>query len=371
MYLKNISLVNFKNFANFEMEFCPKINCFIGDNGTGKTNILDSIHYLSFCKSFINFSDRQNIRTGEDFFVIQGNFDLYEKSETIYCGMQADKRKSFRRNGVEYQKLSEHIGLLPVVFTNPCDSNLIHEGSECRRKFSDSVISQFDHEYLNNLIKYNHILDQRNNMLKNLQKGLKIDKDEVEIWNIQLAETGKKIHSSRNAFTTEISEFFQNYYNLISDSKENVQLIYQSQLHNDNMLLLLEKNLEKDIVLGYTSAGIHKDDFDFRIENQPIKRYGSQGQQKTFVISLKFAWFSYIKHKTNMAPILLLDDIFDKLDKKRVKVITKLVSENDFGQIFITDTSYSRMPDILKNLQIDYKILNLSTNEISLNEIKT
>lgn len=369
MYLKNLSLINFKNFANFDMEFCPKINCFTGDNGTGKTNIMDSIHYLSFCKSFINLSDRQNIKTGEDFFVIQGDFELFENTETIYCGLQVNKKKSFRRNGVEYSKLSEHIGLLPVVFTNPYDSNLLHEGSEFRRKFSDTVISQFNHEYLNDLITYNRILDQRNNMLKNVQRGTKMDFDEVGIWNIQLAETGKRIYNSRNVFSNEIIEIFQNYYSLISDNKENVQFVYQSQLKDNDLLQLLEKNLERDILLGYTSAGIHKDDFDFRIDNQPIKRYGSQGQQKTFVISLKFAWFGYIKQKINMAPILLLDDIFDKLDKKRVKVITKLVSQEDFGQIFITDTSYSRMPDILKNLQIDYKILNLSTNEMTVNEI--
>ncbi|MDD3739763.1 MAG: DNA replication and repair protein RecF [Bacteroidales bacterium] len=369
MYLKNLSLINFKNFENFEIDLCPKINCFTGDNGTGKTNILDSIHYLSFCKSFLNFSDRQNIRIGEDFFVIEGAFNLYDKTETIYCGQYANKRKSFRRNGVEYQKLSEHIGLLPVVFTNPYDSNLIHEGSELRRKFSDSVISQFDHNYLNDLINYNRILEQRNNMLKNVQKGAKLDHDEVEVWNIQLAETGKRIFNSRKNFAEEIVEIFQNYYSLISDNKENVQFIYQSQLHNEELLSLLERNLERDIILGYTSSGIHKDDFDFRIDNMPIKRFGSQGQQKTFVISLKFAWFGYIKKKTNLAPILLLDDIFDKLDKKRVKVITKLVSQNDFGQIFITDTSYTRMPDILKNLQIDYKILNLSTNEITVNEV--
>lgn len=369
MYLKNLSLINFKNFENFEIDFCSKINCFTGDNGTGKTNILDSIHYLSFCKSFINLSDRQNIRTGEDFFVIQGDFNLLDKTETIYCGLQAEKKKSFRRNGVEYQKLSEHIGLLPIVFTNPYDSGLIHEGSDIRRKFADSVISQFDHDYLNNLINYNRILEQRNNMLKNVQKGSKIDKDEVEIWNIQLADSGKKIYNLRNNFAKEIITIFQKYYNLISDNKENVQLNYQSQLHSDNLLSLLDKNLERDIILGFTSSGIHKDDFDFRIDNQPIKRYGSQGQQKTFIISLKFAWFGYIKQKTNLAPILLLDDIFDKLDKKRVKVITKLVSEDDFGQIFITDTSYTRMPDILKNLQIDFKILNLSTNEMTVNNV--
>lgn len=364
MHLKSLSLVNFKNFENFESDFCKKINCFIGDNGVGKTNILDSIHYLSFCKSFINLSDRQNIKTNEDFFVIQGDFELGDVNESIFCGLQKEKRKSFRRNGIEYQKLSEHIGLLPVVYSTPSDSDLIHNGSEFRRKFADSVISQFDHHYLNYLITYNRILEQRNSVLKTIQKGKKPDYDEIEIWDSQLVDTANKIFNSRKQFSTEIVEIFQKYYNLISENKENVQLFYQSRLSTDNLSDLLKKNFERDVILGYTSSGVHKDDFDFRIDNQPIKRYGSQGQQKTFVISLKFAWFEYITQKINMAPILLLDDIFDKLDKKRVKVITKLVSESNFGQIFITDTSYSRMPDILKDLQIDYKILNLSTNEI-------
>lgn len=363
MHLNKLSLINFKNFENFDTELCPKINCFIGDNGIGKTNILDSIHYLSFCKGFINLSDRQNIKTGEDFFVLQGEFELNGEIENIYCGMQRDKRKSFRRNGAEYQKLSEHIGLLPVVYTTPYDSNLIHEGSEFRRKFADSVISQFDRKYLNNLITYNRILDQRNSLLKNFQKGINVEIDEIDVWDMQLTDTGKKIFESRCAFAEEVTGIFQNYYSLISEDKEKVQLIYQSQLHSESLENLLRKNFERDRFLGYTSSGIHKDDFDFRIENQPLKRYASQGQQKTFVISLKFAWFDYIKQKTNLAPILLLDDIFDKLDKKRVKVITKLVSEKEFGQIFITDTSYTRMPDILKELEIKYKILNLSNGK--------
>jgi DNA replication and repair protein RecF len=367
MHLKELSLVNFKNFESFDLELCPRINCLIGDNGTGKTNLLDSIHYLSFCKSFLNSSDRQNIKTGEDFFVIKGDFDLNENVESIYCGLQRDKRKSFRRNGAEYPKLSDHIGLLPVVYSTPYDSDLIHQGSEIRRKFADSVISQFDHSYLNQLIAYNKILDQRNSLLKNSWNGRKPQPDEIEIWDYKLTESGNIIHSARKNFANEITPIFQKYYNLISDGREKVELVYQSHLHENNLYDMLHRNMERDLILGYTSAGIHKDDFDFVLEQHPIKKYGSQGQQKTYVISLKFAWFEYMRSKTNLAPILLLDDIFDKLDKKRVKVITKLVSDESFGQIFITDTSYSRMPDILKELEINYKIVNLSTNEVITN----
>lgn len=367
MHLKELSLVNFKNFEGFDMELCPRINCFIGDNGTGKTNLLDSIHYLSFCKSFLNLSDKQNIKTGEDFFVIKGDFDLNDNNESIYCGLQRDKRKSFRRNGAEYPKLSEHIGLLPIVYSTPYDSDLIHNGSDVRRKFADSIISQFDHSYLNQLITYNKILDQRNTLLKNSWNGRKPEADEIEIWDYKLTESAIKIYDARKSFSEEITPLFQNYYNLISDERESVKLIYQSHLHENNLYDLLHKNFERDLILGYTSAGIHKDDFDFILEEHPIKKYGSQGQQKTYVISLKFAWFDYIRNKIKLAPILLLDDIFDKLDKKRVKVITKLVSDKSFGQIFITDTSYSRMPDILKELEINYKTLNLSTEEINTN----
>jgi DNA replication and repair protein RecF len=367
MHLKELSLVNFKNFESFDLELCPRINCLIGDNGTGKTNLLDSIHYLSFCKSFLNSSDRQNIKTGEDFFVIKGGFDLNENIESIYCGLQRDKRKSFRRNGAEYQKLSDHIGLLPVVYSTPYDSDLIHLGSEVRRKFADSVISQFDRSYLSQLITYNKILDQRNTLLKNSWNGRKPQPDEIEVWDYKLTESGNLIHAARKNFANEITTIFQKYYNLISDGREKVELVYQSHLHENNLYDMLHRNFERDLILGYTSAGIHKDDFDFVLEQHPIKKYGSQGQQKTYVISLKFAWFEYMRSKTNLAPILLLDDIFDKLDKKRVKVITKLVSDESFGQIFITDTSYSRMPDILKELEINYKIVNLSTNEVITN----
>ncbi|MDR2009592.1 MAG: DNA replication and repair protein RecF [Bacteroidales bacterium] len=364
MYLKTLSLLNFKNFESLDLEMCDKVNCFIGDNGTGKTNILDSIHYLSFCKSFINLNDRQNIKHGEDFFVVQGEFERENETEKIYCGLQKDKKKSFRRNNIEYPKLSEHIGLLPVVFTTPYDSNLIHLGSDIRRKFVDTIISQFDKQYLKNLIEYNKILEHRNTILRNVEKGIHIDADEIAIWDMQLADKGIKIYESRKAFTEEVIDIFRKYYNFISEDKENIELEYSSQLAKGNFETLLKQSFEKDKILNYTSTGIHKDDFTFLLDGNSLKRFGSQGQQKTFVISLKFAQFDYIKNKTGISPILLLDDIFDKLDKKRVTVITKLVSDADFGQIFISDTSYTRMPNILKELDIKYKILNLSNNQV-------
>ncbi len=363
MFLKKLSLVNFKNFETFDIDLCEKVNCFIGDNGIGKTNILDSIHYLSFCKSFINFNDRQNIREGEDFFLLQGDFERLDNLEKISCALQKDKKKSIKKNGAEYQKLSEHIGFLPVVYTTPYDSNLIHGGSDLRRKFVDSIISQFDKNYLKFLISYNRILDQRNQLLKTFYKSNYFSREELEIWDMQLVDYGEKIFQSRKSFAIETSEIFQKYYNQIADDKEKVSLKYVSHLEDGDFENSLVNAISKDRILGYTSVGIHKDDFDFRLEGNPIKRYGSQGQQKTYVISLKFAQFDYIKSKTGLAPILLLDDIFDKLDRNRVRVITELVSNENFGQIFITDTNYDRMPNILNELEIKHKILNLSNNQ--------
>ncbi len=360
MYLKKISLVNFKNFESFEFNTSEKINCFIGDNGIGKTNILDSIHYLSFCKSFLNPIDKMNIRYGEDYFIIDGLFIRNEEEESIYCSVQAGKNKSFRKNGAEYQKLSDHIGFIPLVYSTPTDINLIHGGSEIRRKFVDSIISQFDKAYLHNIIKYHKALEHRNILLKNYYDTGDFDINNLESWDMQLSEYGTKIHKKRCVFAKEIKEIFRNYYSIVSNDKEQVDFIYNSQLNDESLDVLLKKNTDKDRILKFTTCGIHKDDFEFLMDSYLLRKFGSQGQQKSYTMSLKFAQFDYIKKNLDMAPILLLDDIFDKLDKKRVVSITDLVSDNGFGQIFITDTSYNRMPNIFNTRKADYKILNLS-----------
>ncbi len=368
MYLKKISLVNFKNFDSFEFVPSERINCFIGDNGIGKTNLLDSIHYLSFCKSFINSVDKINIRHEEEFFTIDGVFSRNENDENIYCGVQAGKNKSFRKNGIQYQKLSEHIGFIPLVFSTPTDINLVGGGSEIRRKFADTIISQFDRNYLNNLIAYSKALEQRNYLLKSLSDNSKIDLESIEAWDIKLVEHGEIIYQTRKKFNKDIVEIFQEYYNIISNKAEKVNLVYQSQLNNNDFQNLLIKSLNKDRIFKFTTCGVHKDDFEFVLNGFSIKKYGSQGQQKSYILSLKFAQFDYLKQNLNLSPILLLDDIFDKLDEKRVIQITKLVSQNEFGQIFITDTCYKRMPEILKSLEIKSKILNLATNKLITNE---
>ena len=348
MYLKNLSIVNFKNYEQAELDFSPKINCFVGLNGSGKTNLLDAVHYLSFCKSFFNPIDSQNIRHGEEYFVIQGLFFKNEAEENIYCGMKMNQKKQFKRNKKEYSRLADHIGLIPLVMISPEDSFLISEGSEDRRRFVDSVISQYDREYLEDLIIYNRILQHRNKLLKEFANSGTYDEDSLELWNDQLIAPGKKIHEKRKQFIEQLIPVFQKYYEYISSGNESVSLTYQSHLENEDFKTLLSSSLRKDMILQYTTVGTHKDDLIFTVNNFPLKKSGSQGQQKTFLLALKLAQFDFIKNINNLNPLLLLDDIFDKLDAIRVSKLLALVSENHFGQIFITDTNLERTDQIFR-----------------------
>ncbi len=357
MYLQNLSLINFKNFEQAELQFLSKVNCFVGNNGAGKTNLLDAIYYLSFCKSYFNSIDNQNIKHNENFFLIQGNYYRDEKIENIYCGIKRNQRKIFKRNKKQYNKLYEHIGLLPCVMISPADNYFITEGSEERRKFIDGVVSQFDKQYLKDLINYNRALNQRNKLLKDFSKNTNsFDLETLEIWNEQLINLGKKIYNKRVKFINELTPIFQKYYDFISIGNEKVELVYQSQLHNADFQELLNSSLEKDRILQYTTTGVHKDDLSLKLEKYPLKKFGSQGQQKTFLLALKMAQFDFIKKIQNYKPILLLDDIFDKLDAQRVKQIIKLVADNNFGQIFITDTNKDRVESILSDISIEYKL---------------
>jgi len=357
--LKKLTLLNFKNYEDIMLDFCPKMNCLVGNNGIGKTNILDSIYYLSLCKSFFTGIDVQNIRHSQDFFVIQGEYLLEEKTENIYCGVKSGQKKSFRRNGKEYERLSDHIGLLPVVMVSPADANLILEGSDERRKFIDSVLSQFDHQYLDDLMRYNRSLMQRNMMLKDFAQKNRFDADLVEMWNEQLVATGQKIFEKRQFFITNLIPVFQHYYEFVSGGKEKVQLTYESQLLENDFSKLLADSVDKDRKVLFTTVGIHKDDLALKLGDHPIKRVGSQGQQKTFLVALKLAQFDYIKLNAGIQPLLLLDDIFDKFDSTRVNKIINLVASPNFGQIFITDTSPERMKDILKQIVGEYKLFQI------------
>ncbi|MGB2483300.1 MAG: DNA replication/repair protein RecF [Flavobacteriaceae bacterium] len=359
MHLKTLNLINYKNFKNQTFEFNSKVNCFVGSNGVGKTNILDAIYHLSFGKSYFNPIASQNIKHGEDFFVVDGRYSKDLKEEKIIVSLKKGGKKVIKRNSKSYNRFSDHIGLLPLVIISPVDRDLITEGSDLRRKFIDGVISQNDKIYLDQIIRYNKILSQRNSLLKQFYLSRTFDHDTIEIYDEQLSKIGNLIFNKRKEFLELFSPIFFEKYSIISNNKEKVNLNYKSQLKNHRLQDLLISNIEKDKVLQYTSAGTHKDDIEFLIGNYPIKKFGSQGQQKSFLIALKLAQYEVLKAKSGNSPILLLDDIFDKLDSKRVKQIIKMVNDSNFGQLFISDTDAKRTENVVKSAHDNYEIFKL------------
>jgi len=364
-------LYNFKNLAAAEFDFSSRVNCFIGDNAAGKTNILDSIYYLSFCKSYFNAIDSQNIRHNEAFFSITGKYDVNnEKTDTIQCIQKRTQKKSFKLNKKEYERLSDHIGLYPLVMISPYDRDLINDGSDVRRRFIDSVISQFDRIYLDNLINYNKVLNQRNALLKSFADRKYFDRESLQIWDIRLADLAGKIFPVRQQFLTDYIPVFNRYFNMISGGKETVGIIYESHLFVHEMDELLALTLDRDRALKYTSVGIHKDDLNFNIMEHPVKKFGSQGQQKSFIIALRLAQYEYIKNLKGYKPILLLDDIFDKLDDNRVEQLIQLSSEDNFGQVFITDTQRERVEHLLEKVNADHKIYHVAQGGVEEVKVK-
>ena len=359
MYLKQITLKQYKNFSLRTFNFNAKINCFIGHNGKGKSNILDAIYSLAFGKSYFNPLAAQNIQIGKDFFVIDGSFSKEKRKEKIICSLKKGQKKIIKRNGKVYERLSDHIGLIPTVIISPADRDLISFGSNNRRKFIDGAVGQTDSSFLQNLLEYNKILSQRNALLKFFALNSTFDIKTLGIYNDQLAKRSNYIFKKRKAFMEQFVPVFNKNYKYVSEGNESANLVYKSQLEENTHLELLEKSLEKDKLLNYTSAGIHKDDINFLLDNQPIKKFGSQGQQKTFLIALKLAQFDFLKKQTGGAPIILLDDAFDKLDQKRVTQIISLVDQNEFGQVFITDTHEGRTIEALRNLNSSYEIFKL------------
>jgi DNA replication and repair protein RecF len=359
MFLKNLSLINYKNFEAKDFEFDTKINCFVGANGIGKTNALDAIYHLSLGKSYFNPIATQNIRHETDFFVIDGTYENNDREEKVVCSLKRGSKKIIKRNAKAYDRLSDHIGLLPLVIISPSDRDLITEGSDTRRKFVDGVIAQSDKAYLQNLMKYNKVLSQRNALLKYFAANHTFDATTLAVYNDQLVEYGTPIYEKRAAFLETFIPIFKKQYAIISGNNEEVSISYESKLIKTDLLSLLEKNIDRDKALQYTSAGIHKDDLSFKISEYPIKKFGSQGQQKSFLIALKFAQFHFMKALAKTTPILLLDDIFDKLDENRVAHIIALVNNENFGQIFISDTHPDRTENVVKNIHQSYKIFKL------------
>jgi DNA replication and repair protein RecF len=368
MHLDKLSLLNFKNYQEATLTFHPKINCFVGNNGMGKTNLLDAIHYLSFCKSFFNPIDSQNIRHDQGFFMLQGSYTLRGETEEIYCGVKRNQKKQFKRNQNEYERLSEHIGLFPLVMISPSDNELIVGGSEMRRKFMDSIISQYDKVYLEKLIAYNNILSQRNALLKRFAETRSFDSVSLEVWDDQLIMHGEGIFQKRKNFIKEFIPLFEKNYQYISGTNETVSLQYESKLNERDFKTALLSSMERDRVLQYTTTGIHRDDLDFRLQDQSLKKFASQGQQKSYLLALKLAQFEIIKEIKKVSPILLLDDIYDKLDETRFRKLITLVSSENYGQVFITDTHQQRIENLFNELKASFSLFLVDNAEITIQQ---
>ena len=377
MILKKLSILNYKNISEAQLELSPKMNCFIGPNGAGKTNVLDVVYYLSFCRSASNPIDSQVIRHEEPFCLIEGEYEdemrnekgemgngiITPHREIVSVGMKRGQKKHFKRNKKEYRRLSEHIGLIPLVVVSPSDTLLIEGGSEERRRLMDMVISQYDRTYIDHLSRYNTALAQRNTLLK--MEDQTPDPALMQIWEEQMAEEGEQIFLRRRSFVEELIPVFQEYYQQISQHREQVGLNYVSHCQRGSLLDVIQRDRMKDLAVGYSLHGVHRDDLEFTLDGHLMKREGSQGQNKTYVIALKLAQFDFLKRTASQTtPLLLLDDIFDKLDASRVEQIVKLVSGDSFGQIFISDTNRDHLDQILSNSALDYQIFHVENGVI-------
>jgi len=365
MHLKNIKLVQFKNYQQVQAVFSKEINCFLGINGSGKTNLLDAIHYLCFTRSAFNTVDAQNILHGEDFFTLQGEFRLEEKPLEIKCITEAGKKKLILNSGKAYDKMSDHIGLLPIVMIAPDDTQLIKEGSEGRRNFFDSIISQLDKPYLQLLVRYQHFLKQRNALLKQFAESGRINQSLLEPYNMELVSLSQSIYIKRKEFIAGYKLKLQHHYGVISDDKETVEVEYQSDCEEPDFPALFEASLRKDIILKRTNKGIHKDDFVFTLGGHSLKKFGSQGQQKSFLIALKLSQFQTLKEGKGILPILLLDDIFDKLDDLRIAKMIELVANHEFGQLFITDARPERSKQILDTIAAEKQFFYINNGVLT------
>lgn len=358
MILEKMTIMNYKNIGEVSLDFSPKVNCFIGPNGVGKTNVLDAVHYLSFCRSSISSVDSQVIRHGEDFFMLEGRYATDEgEPENVYCGMKRGTKKHFKRNGKEYKRLSEHIGLIPIVMVAPADNMIIDGLSEERRRLLDMVISQFDNAYIDHLSRYGKALQQRNSMLKQENEP---DAALLDVLEEQMGYEGEQVFAAREAFVNELIPVFQHFHEAISGGREEVGISYESHCRRGPLAEVIRRDRFKDRAVGYSLHGVHRDDLLFTIGGHQMKREGSQGQNKTFAVALKLAQFEFLKRTASRTtPLLLLDDIFDKLDSDRVERIVEIVGTSDFGQIFVTDTNRDHLDRILERSAGDYKIFEV------------
>jgi DNA replication and repair protein RecF len=352
VYLRRLTLFNFKNYTEAEFNFSEGANALTGQNGSGKTNVLDAIHYLCLCKSYFSSADTHAIHHGDSFFSVGGAFDLNGQTEEILVLVKGGQKKSVKRNQKEYPRLGDHIGLLPLVMEAPVDQELITGSSEERRKLMDAIICQYDHVYLDDLMAYNRILQQRNALLKQTARGGYADASLWQVWDEQLATYGHKVFAARKSFMEQFLPLFASSYAYLTGEKEIAGITYSSQLESENLESILTRNLQKDLALQYTSAGIHKDDLILQLNGHPVKRVGSQGQQKSVILALKLAQFHIIRDTKGMKPILMLDDIFDKLDLGRITRLMELVSKETFGQLFLTDTQEEHVRKVFETIGV-------------------
>lgn len=364
MVLQKLSILNFKNIESATLDFSSNMNCLIGRNGMGKTNLLDAVYYLSFCHSLFNPIDSQIIRHSADFFMLEGTYSGDDGGqEIVCCSMKSGQKKHFKRNKKEYRRLSEHVGMIPLVMVSPSDNRLIEGGSEDRRKLMDLVISQTDRTYIETLNRYVKALQQRNAMLKAEEEP---NIDVIAILEEQMAMEGEVIYSKRKEFVNRLVPMFQHFYDTISLSHETVGMEYISHCQRGALLEIIQRDRFKDRAVGYSLHGVHRDDLVFNIDGHLMRREGSQGQNKTFVIALKLAQFEFLRHTSaSTTPILLLDDIFDKLDAQRVEQIVGIVSSENFGQIFITDTNRDNLDRILQRSGYDYRLFHVEEGHIN------
>lgn len=362
LVLKNLELVHFKNHKSAHWDFNSKVNIITGSNGNGKTNVLDAIHYLSFTKSYLNSVDSQNITHGEQMSLIKGVFDRFDAETVVDLGLKKGQKKVVRVAGKEVEKLANHIGYIPVVMITPSDRDLIMDAAEIRRRFINSTVSQNNAQYLHALMGYQRALQQRNTLLKYFASNRTFDPEMLAVYNDQLVEHADTVYQGRKGFIEALEPELQRFYEALSGGKEKVQLRYKSALNDNSMEEILEENLDKDRVMQYTTSGLHRDDAVFQLEGHSIKKLGSQGQQKSFLIALKLAQFELTRDALGIRPLLLLDDIFDKLDEGRVSNLLGLVHSDDFGQIFITDTHTERMTELSKNLRLNHNTFEICDN---------
>lgn len=360
--LTHLSLLQFRNHREVALDLGPQVNCLTGANGTGKTNLLDAVHYLSMCKSYFEPQDMHNVLHGEEWFMVKGTMEAPDGADVLSCSVRAGRRKVFTRNHKEYGRLADHVGRYPVVMITPYDSQLVLEGSEVRRRFLDGLIAQFDREYLEQLMRYNRALAQRNLLLKQMDP---VPRAVVEPWDEQLANHGEAVHAVRKAFMAELVPLLQEHYGGISSGPEAVALEYRSELLADGMREILDRQWPRDVQAQHTTGGIHKDDLLFGINGRPLRKFGSQGQQKTYLIALKLAQFDLTARRSGTKPLLLLDDIFDKIDPQRMRHLLELLGGGRFGQVIITDADAARLHVALDGLDLDTRFFHLDHEGVS------